>query len=164
MTRGHSGSLKKRFLALFAESDHRGDETALPVEVIEGGQSPALAERMSAAVRHQMASIVAPLSESYERNVQLAHENGVLSERAAALERELQALRDSAAADRRALDETRKRLEAMEGANAALTRMLSTQADERLSSHPRPTGGLLWAFWTVLAVAVALAIMLVVRW
>jgi hypothetical protein len=123
------------------------------IEVIQRDQSLLSVERLSSAMSHQVAALTAPLAASYERNVQLARENGILSERVTALERELQRLRESTAAERQALEPTRKRLEAVEGANAALTRMLAAAQQEQSDDRRSP--------WLVPAIVI-LAIVLVV--
>jgi hypothetical protein len=67
----------------------------------------------------QFAALLGPLTASYERNIELAHEIGTLRERTATMERELQDLRRTAASDKHALEQLRKRLEAVAGENAA---------------------------------------------
>ena len=95
-----------------------------------------LAADRGAVPGHQSAVLIEPLVASCERDIQFAYENGVLSERAATLRRELQALRDATVGDKQALERSRKRLEALEDANASLTRMLLAGSDDQ-TSGPR---------------------------
>jgi hypothetical protein len=142
-----------------ADAARARDEPTPPFQVIDDGRSTALAEQLSGTVQTQLTALMAPLAESYDRNTRLARENGALAERAASLERELQALREATASDRQALEQARKRLEAVEGANAGLTRMLDARTEEQAQS--RRQGPRLW-LW--LAVVLSLCAVAAVLW
>ena len=102
---------------------------------------------------------MAPLAGSYERNVQLARENGVLTERLAALERERRTLRDASASEGQALAQARKRIEALEGANVGLTRMLSARSEE----HEPERGRRSWT-WLLYVIGAVLCGAAAVLW
>ena len=136
-----------------ADSDRVDDTQDRTLEIIRPDQAFSLVERQSTALGHQVTALTAPLAASYERNVQLARENGVLSERAAALEREVETLRAAAISDKQALTQTRKRLETVESAHAQLTRMMATSQDQQTAVRGGSRG---------LYVAVALMLVLVV--
>lgn len=136
-----------------ADADRVDDAPDRTVEIIHPDQTLSLVERQATTLGHQFTALTAPLAASYERNVQLARENGVLSERAAALEREVETLRAAAISDKQALEQTRKRLEAVESAYAQLTRMMAASQDQQPETRGRPRG---------LYVAVALVLVLVV--
>jgi hypothetical protein len=136
-----------------ADADRVDDTQDRPVEIIRPDHSLSLMERQSTTLGHQVTALTAPLAASYERNVQLARENGVLSERTAALEREVETLRAAAVSDKQALEQTRRRLEAVESAHAQLSRMMATSQDQQPSDRGGSRG---------LYVAVALLLVLVV--
>jgi hypothetical protein len=107
------------------------------LEAVNDWRSVMYAERLVATITRHVAVLAAPLGAGHGRNVELARENGALTERAAALERELEALRSSSAADQQTVERMRKRLEAVEGANVALTRLLQNRVEERQPRRAR---------------------------
>ena len=90
---------------------------------------------------------------SHDSNVQLAYENGALTARVASLERELGALRESVVPREEAAERALKRVEAVEAANVALTRMLQVQEGVRSRG-----GGRFWLLLIAALVLVDLAI------
>jgi hypothetical protein len=138
------------------DSERTDTATERSVEVIHQDQSLFTVERLSAAMSQQVASLTAPLAASYERNVQLARENGALTERLDALEREAQELRSGAVSRAQALEQAQKRLEALEGANAALTRMLAAAQRDVPEERRSP-----WLLLVGVAILLVLAIVAV---
>jgi hypothetical protein len=92
----------------------------------------AIAERLASAVHHQADVLTNSLVAAYDRNAQLARENGALAERLGSVERELKELRD-----------IHERLRAVESANAQLTQLLSTSMDCKAQGN---RAGWAWLF------------------
>lgn len=142
---------------IWISDDDRLREAPSPhPDVIGPAQSPVPAEYGPSAVGQQLAVLISPLASSYERNVQLARENGTLTERVAILERDLKALRDSAAADKRALDLATERLRIVEAAEAERPRRSATR-------HAGHDAGAHWA-WRLLAIGALLGLAAVAVW
>ena len=148
-----------------ADRDRLADAPTGPLEVTRATET-AVSTTYAADLARQIAALMAPLSESHERNLQLARENGALSERVPSLERELQALRASTAADQHALDEVRQRLEAVVGANIALTDLLQSRALDREWEQPPPPPAPRRGFWSwlLLVIGASFAVAVVVLW
>jgi hypothetical protein len=104
----------------------------------------------------QITAPLAPVVENHERYLHLARENGALSERVPALERELQALREVSASDKQAL-------EALIGANVALTELLQLRILVR-EGEPRRRHGRGLRLWLWLSIIASLATAVVVIW
>jgi hypothetical protein len=138
------------------DDDLVNESSVRPLNVIGPGQSPLPAEYDASAIGHQFAVLIGPLASSFERNVQLAHENGVLSERAASLERDLKALRDATASDKRALEHATERLRALEAIHAQSARTLSAGEEDR-------SGRQRWS-WVWLAIGALLCLAAAVVW
>jgi hypothetical protein len=134
------------------------DVTPQSLEIIEREQPLAYAERISTTSHHQVEALLAPLAASYERNIQLARENGALSTRVASLEFDLQATRDVAAAEKKDLEATRARLRAIETSTAQLEARLNAPAERQPQRQGRR-----WP-WLVLILVVLLALVLGVAW
>jgi hypothetical protein len=128
------------------------------LEIVEREPRLPLVERMSTMIHHPVEALLAPMAASYERNIQLARENGALSARVASLERELQATRDAAAAEKKDLEVTRARLRAIETNSAQLEARLNTQAERQLPERGRRRS------WLLLILVVLLALVLGVAW
>jgi hypothetical protein len=110
----------------------------------------------------QIATLLAHVVDSQERHLQTARENGVLSERASAVERELRAVREAFAADKQALETAQQRLEAVLGANVALTELLQLRTLVR-DGEPRRGRERRWPqVW--LAIIASLAAAAVAMW
>jgi hypothetical protein len=114
------------------------------LEATKGEASWGTTERTSSSPQYSLMTLTAPVAASYRRNGQLAHENGVLSERIKSYERELEALREAAATDRQELERLRTRLEAVKGAHAASTNMLRGQADGQAPRRHHRRGASWW--------------------
>jgi hypothetical protein len=105
--------------------------------------------------------LLAPLAESHERSLQLARENGVLSERVPALEREVEALRASVAAQRTAFDVAQQQLDSALEANLALTDLLHSRSrDDQQDQRPRKRR-ILWLWMLMVALCLISAVILV---
>ena len=85
----------------------------------------------SESLFHPLGVFVDPLVSSYERNVQLARENGLLGEWVASLQRRVLNLEDAAHSDKRALEHAAARLRAFETANAHLTAEVAATREEQ---------------------------------
>ena len=114
---GANGEIEVRL-----SDDDRVNEAAIrPFSVIGPDQSAATTKSGHLSVSQQLSVLIGPLATSFERNVELARENGVLSERAASLERELKALRDATLSDKRLLEQATERLRALDAAQMQAT-------------------------------------------
>jgi hypothetical protein len=104
----------------------------------------------------QATSLLAPLAASYERNIQLAYENGSLKERTAMLDHELRSLRSSSQFDKRALQHMTERLRTLESRQAEMYQPMSA-SDARAESKS--------VWWLVsLVPGVALCLGVAVTW
>jgi hypothetical protein len=109
------------------------------------GQYLALAERLASAAHYPVDVLTSSLAAAYDRNVQLAGENGALVERLALMERELKLLQD-----------VQERLRSVEATNEQLSRLLSTWMEEQ----PRKKRH--WSPWFVGVSILLLAFLLLV--
>src|SRR5687767_792175 len=98
-----------------ADTDAMTQGTTQSSEPGHDGRYLVLAERLASTVHYQVEVLTSSLAAAYDRNAQLARENGVLTERLEGVERELKALRD-----------LQDRLHAVEATNEQLTRLMST--------------------------------------
>ena len=98
-----------------ADTDPPMHEPAQPSDVGRDERYIVLAERLASSVHYQVEVLTGSLAAAYDRNSQLARENGALTERLEGVERELKALRD-----------IQDRLHAVEATNEQLTRLMST--------------------------------------
>lgn len=124
------------------------------LSVIGPAQSAATAESSQLSVGQQLSVLIGPLAASFERNVQLAHENGVLSERAANLERELKALREATTSDKRPLEHATERLRALEAAQMQPARVSTRRDEDRPTSQQWSWAWLAFGAFLCLAAAV----------
>jgi hypothetical protein len=132
------------------DSDRASDSVALSAEVVDVERPPAQTHYDPSAIGHQFAVLIGPLASAYERNVQLAHDNGALGERAASLERELQALRETTASDRRALEQANARLQALEPSR-------TRPAEQSSANDPEPPSRRRWS-WVLLVIGALLCL------
>jgi hypothetical protein len=102
--------------------------------------------------------LLAPLAESHQRSLQLARENGALSERVPALEREVEVLRESVASQSAALELAHQRIDSVLAANIALTDMLHAGGQDNQRPARRR---FLWLWMLMVALSLASAAMLV---
>lgn len=97
-----------------ADTDPLTQAPTPPGDASYNGRYVALAERLASAIHHQVELLTNSLVSAYDRNAQLARENGALTERLEGFERKLKSLHD-----------VQERLDAIEAANKQLTHLLS---------------------------------------
>jgi len=107
------------------------DDPTQPLAVPTAVDATISGAPQSSEASPQIGDFLAFIAESHERSLQLARENGALSERVPALERELEAARESATSHQQALDAMRERMGDVIEINLALTGLLE---------HPSPHG------------------------
>jgi len=126
------------------DGDRFDDAPTQSLDATSLAETVAPNELRSSEVEPQIGALITTVVQTHERHLELARENGALSERVLALERELQALHSSAASEER----RRKWLDAVEGANTQFAQM---PADAR---HNQPEGRR-WP-WLLLVASVGL--------
>ena len=138
-----------------SEADDPNGVQSLPADSHDDRISLATVERLSTVFQQQVGELLRPLSESHERRVELARENGALVERLAAAEREATAASETIAADKESTAYLRKRVRDVEEANTQLTSMLNSKALERPVEQPpkRP-----WTWMVVVGILAATTI------
>jgi hypothetical protein len=103
----------------------------------------------------QIGAVLASLTESHERGLQIARENGALSERVPALERELETARASAASHQEALDALQRRLGAVIEANLALTDLLRPPSPDSERGQTPAADRVPWPWLLLISACVA---------
>jgi len=143
---GDSGDVQ-----IWVRDEDRGAEPSAPPGTVTEPTEVALPnERGDGAIAHGISLLLAPLSASHERNLQLAYENGSLKERMLVQEHELQALRGAALADKRTIQHVTDRLRAMEARQEAAFGPAAVSAERRSLS----------SIWWLLALVPGLALCL----
>ena len=104
-----------------------------------------------------------PLAESHATNLKLARENGALSERVAALEREHRTRQATSAPDRQAFEALQQRLDAAVGANIALAELLRSQTLESEQAEPAVEDRGPWP-WLLLMVIGSIVVATLILW
>jgi hypothetical protein len=146
-------------------TDAARSDSASPqsLAVIEDRLSLVTVERLASMFNDQVAQLLRPLAKSHDRSLELARENGALTERLAAAQREVTVTAEIER-DQQSLEYLRLRVQEIEAVNAELTAVLELrQSEERTESvvPSRSQPGLLGIGTLVLAV-VALAFLIVV--
>jgi hypothetical protein len=129
-------------------------EDRLPLDTVE---------RLASMFNDQVAQLLRPLAESHDRSLELARENGALTERLAAAQRDVPVTAEIER-DQQSLEYLRSRIQEIETANAQLTAMLESRQSDEQTEMPLPSRSQPWllGIGTLVLAVVALAFLIVV--